>query len=471
MPIRAITRGLLALVLAVPAAAHAQTPPAGLARLLPELILREITLPTPTTPGLSHAAHFSPLNPEGSADNPAVDIVSGFNALLIGQLASLPLGTSAGGFTYAFDPALGTFSRTSRSFGPSFAERAATIGKQRMSAGFSYQHTSYSRFEGQPLDDGSIRFYLHHEECCTVGGPPVPPFFGVVTNPDGSRLTPFFEGDVIEAALSLDVNTDTVAFFGNYGVTDRWDVGIAVPVVRVDVEASVLATILRLSTGPNPFIHTFEAGNPNATQRTFSRSGSATGLGDLVLRTKYRFFGDTRGALAAAIDARLPTGDEENLLGGSAQTKLFLVASTGGDRLAQHVNVGYSFGGGREAGTLSSRSLPDEFTYAGGVEFVAAPQLTLIGDLVGRTLRGMGRLEIESKRFDFQPLDATQPPTSVHFDEFAQRSGNLNLLFGTVGAKFNPAGDLLISGSVLFPLTDAGLKSRWTTVVGLDYTF
>ena len=466
-----VSSSALAALLCAPAVLNAQTAGAGLSGLLPDLILREITLPAPTTPGLSHAVHFSPLSQGDHADNPAVGIVDGFNALLIGQLATLPLGTSAGGFTYAFDPALGTFRRTSRSFGPSFAERAATIGRRRLSAGLNFQHTSYDTFEGQDLDDGSIKFYLRHEECCTIGGPPVPPFFGVIQQPNGTRLEPFFEGDVIEAALSLDVRTDTLTFFGNYGLTDRWDVGLAVPFIRVDLEASVLATIQRLATAANGLIHTFEVGNPDATQRTFSRSGTASGLGDLVVRTKFRLVGGERGALAAAVDARIPTGDEENLLGGSAQTKVFLIASGGGDRIGQHVNVGYSFGAGDDRGAGGVRPLPDEFNYAAGVEFVATPRLTFIGDLVGRSLRGVGRLRLEAKQFNFQPQDPGLPPSSVSFDEFSPRPGNLNLLLGTAGAKFNPAGNLLLSASVLFPLTDAGLRSRWTTVVGVDYAF
>jgi hypothetical protein len=44
-------------------------------------------------------------------------------------------------------------------------------------------------------------------------------------------------------------------------------------------------------------------------------------------------------------------------------------------------------------------------------------------------------------------------------------------LLGTAGVKFNIAGNLLVSGSVLFPLTKAGLRSRVTTVIGLDYAF
>jgi hypothetical protein len=34
--------------------------------------------------------------------------------------------------------------------------------------------------------------------------------------------------------------------------------------------------------------HTFEYGNPNATQMV-EHDGHASGLGDLILRTKYRF--------------------------------------------------------------------------------------------------------------------------------------------------------------------------------------
>lgn len=464
----------LAAALAAPGSALAQgVAQTGLAGLLPDLILRDIVLPAPPTPALSHAAHFTPLS-GGDVENPAVEIVASFNQLLTTQLASLPLGSSAGGFTYAFDPNLGTLVRASRSFGPAFAERALTIGKGRFSAGFNYQHARYDSFEGQDLRDGSIKFYLRHRECCTVGGPAVPPFFGVIETPNGTRLSPFFEGDVIEAALSLRVATDTFAFFGNYGLTDRWDAAVAVPFVRVDMEATVLATIQRLATGGNPFIHSFESGNPNAVTRSLQRAGSATGLGDIVLRTKYRLLSGSRGALALALDARLPTGNEDDLLGGSSQAKVFVVTSTGSDRLAHHVNIGYTFAGGDlgsgAPGLSRSRGLPDEFNYAGGIEFAATPQLTIIGDVIGRTLIDAGRLSIEAKRFEFMTQTATEPSVAT-FDEFAARPGNLNVLLGTVGAKFNPFGDLLVSGSILFPLSDTGLRSRLTTVIGFDYAF
>lgn len=465
------------LLLALQPAAAAAQAASGLAGLLPELVLREIMLPAPGAGVISHAAHFSPLA-SNDPENPAVGIVKGFNRAVVVQLSTFPLGSSAGGFTYTFDPALGTFRRSSRSFGPAFAERASTIGRGRASAGLAYQHTSYSDFEGRDLDGGAIRFYLRHAECCTTGGPPGPPTFGVVTRPDGSRLTPFFEGDVIEASLSLKASTDTVAFFAAYGLTDRWEIGLAVPVVRVDLDATVRASVKRLSTSSNPAIHTFEAGNPAATENTYTRAGSASGLGDILLRTKYRLGAERPVATALAADVRLPTGDRDNLLGAGTAVRVYLISSASGDRFGWHGNLGYTFAGAELGGPVSFRALagaspvPDEINYTGGIEFVPDSRVTLVADLVGRTLRDAGRLRPTVKTFEFAlPNRPPQPPETATFEEFEVREGHLNVFLGAAGIKFNPAGNLLLSAHVLFPLSSAGLRMRIGTVLGLDYAF
>jgi outer membrane putative beta-barrel porin/alpha-amylase len=469
-----------------PTAARAQNVP--LAQLLPDLILREILVQSPTTGlptgSLSHVAHFSPIE-ANELNNPVVGIVESFNTQMATQFSTFPLGSSTGGLTYVFDESVGTFRRGSASFGPLFAERALTIGRRKLSAGFNYQRTSYNTFEGQNLDDGSIKFYLRHQDCCTFNllGPNTLASF---LQPNGTRLNPPFEGDLIEAALSLKATTHTTAVFANYGVTDHWDIGLAVPFVRVNLDASVRARILRLVTATNPDVHTFEIGNPDAT-RTVQRTGHASGLGDIVLRTKYHFLRMAGGGLAAAVDLRLPTGDENELLGtGGTEAKFLLVASSERGRFGQHVNLGYTAAEGEVAGTLAgltSAPIPDEINYSGGVEFVASPRLTVMGDVVGRTLRRAGRLDLVSKTFEYNAFSPTTPGpdcgfgsvgfvcASTSLDEFAPRSGDLTLLLGTGGVKFNLTGNLLLSGSVLFPLTNAGLRSRLTTVIGVDYAF
>ena len=220
--------------------------------------------------------------------------------------------------------------------------------------------------------------------------------------------------------------------------------------------------------------HTFESGNPQATRKTFQQRGTATGLGDVLLRTKYQMATLDWVGLSGAVDLRLPTGDKRDLLGAGTQVKMFLIASGGTERFIQHVNVGYTKATNNveRFGLLSELGgdvpVPDELNYAAGLEFVASPRLTLFGDLVGRTLRGAGRLVLSNKSFAFQ--GATRVETA-EFDEFEPRPGNLNLVLGTAGFEFNPVGNWLVSTSVLFPLTDAGLRSRVTTVVGLDYAF
>src|SRR5688572_23059181 len=73
----------------MPALARAQHVP--LAQVLPDLILRNITLESPPVPagvpgtpeGFTHLAHFSPLG-SNDLNNPVVGIVRGFN----GQMAT-----------------------------------------------------------------------------------------------------------------------------------------------------------------------------------------------------------------------------------------------------------------------------------------------------------------------------------------------------------------------------------------------
>jgi hypothetical protein len=151
----------------------------------------------------------------------------------------------------------------------------------------------------------------------------------------------FFEGDLVEAALSMDLTTDIFVMFANYGITNRLDIGVGVPILRVSLDASVNATILRLATGntgPASGIHTFPGG---ASSAIFSDAGTASGIGDVVIRSKYHFYRAAGDGLAAAVDVRTPTGDEDNLLGtGATQTKFLLIGSSTAGTFAPLTSTG-----------------------------------------------------------------------------------------------------------------------------------
>src|SRR6202022_2641025 len=122
---------------------------------------------------------------------------------------------------------------------------------------------------------------------------------------------------------------------------------------------SITSTVDRISTGSNVLIHSWDG--QGQTTKVQSLSGTATGLGDVVLRTKYRFVDATHGGVAADVDVRFPTGDKQNLLGtGAVQTKVAAIASGEFSRVAPHVNVGYTYSHGDLSSSLTTLTIPAE---------------------------------------------------------------------------------------------------------------
>src|SRR5262249_46373747 len=111
---------VLTLTALAPIPARSQT--FNLRDLLTDFVREGITLSDPPagSPFPTHAHHFI-----GDA---SIVPLEQLNNQLAAQISTFPLASSAGGFTYLYDPALGTFTRASSSFGPIFAERAITNG-------------------------------------------------------------------------------------------------------------------------------------------------------------------------------------------------------------------------------------------------------------------------------------------------------------------------------------------------------
>jgi hypothetical protein len=379
------------------------------------------------------------------ATNPLVtnvtELVNQISTQIGLQVATFPLGSSSGGFTYTYDSGLGAFTRSSDTFGPAFAERAVTAGRGKISFGMNYQHSNYKSLDGYDLEDGSIKFFLDHQPLTGTGA--------------------YVAGDEVQAALNLNLTSDTVALLTNFGVTDRFDIGVAVPIVHNSMDLTYDQTILDFSTRvSNPTVHVFTNG---LKQQTVTSQGSASGIGDVVVRGKYSIFKQNSNGVAAAVDLTLPTGDEADMLGtGATQAKFYFIASgMAGDRLSPHVNVGY---------TAANNDLGNQFNYTGGVEVLASPRATILGDFVGRTYFDTRRLENTNITHPFQQSDTAPTETAV-LNAVSVVSGNLTSILGTIGVKLNLTSSLLISAHLLAPFTDNGLKSSVTPVIGFDYTF
>ena len=129
-------------------------------------------------------------------------------------------------------------------------------------------------------------------------------------------------------SIEADVNQFTT--FVTLGVTDRFDVSVAVPVVVELPESGLLGRAHPASRHDQPLTHFFrQSDGDGRRRRLFTAVGQASGIGDLMVRLK------TARAPAAverdsrsALDIRLPTGDEMNLLGtGAAGVQPFAIWS------------------------------------------------------------------------------------------------------------------------------------------------
>ena len=212
---------LTAVWLAGSAQVFAQTLPATLATLFEDIYGPNglvVSSDDVQLDGTTHGAHF---NSAFQSDFRLVNIA------LATQLASIPLPSPASGFTYRFDDATGTFVRSTQSFGPILTDRGETIGRGRVAFGFSYQGFTFDHLDGVPLVQ--VPAVFRHDNFELGGG----------------RL------DVIgtENVIGASVNQFTGAV--TYGITDRLDVALAVPIVRTKLSLISNATVHRIGTGTN----------------------------------------------------------------------------------------------------------------------------------------------------------------------------------------------------------------------------
>jgi len=366
-----------------------------------------------------------------------------FGTAFVSQLVSVPLPSPASGFTYHFDPSLGVFERTTQSFGPILAERAETIGAGRVSFGFSFQRFTFDTVEG--IDLGKVPTVFTHDDAFLLGG----------------------RQDVVTTTTSIDATINQATTFVTLGITDRFDVSLAVPFVGTDLKVVSDATIHRLGT-TNPLTHFFRQSNGDVgDRRIFTAVGSASGVGDVTVRLKHTAVTGRSGGVALGLDLRLPTGDEMNLLGsGTVGIEPFAVWSVTYQKLSPHLNASYTWNrasvlAGNPA-TGTSADFPDQVGYTLGFDVSANSRLTLAFDVLGRYVRNSERLRQE----DFHALDGRSVFPNIVFTQ-----ESFNTLSGALGLKANLIQRLLLDVNLLFKLDERGLRDKVTPLIGVEYAF
>jgi hypothetical protein len=300
----------------------------------------------------AHAAHFS---------GESLEAFTLLNSAIASASGTFAFNSTFTGVT--FDVASGVPVETQDSLGPLLAESATTLGKGKIDLAFGASRFKYDRIDGQELDHIVLDF--PHEDCCSFqGGIQRPPPDGVISG---------FETDLVRVTLDIDLEYSVYAFFANYGLTDRWDVGIVVPVISVDANARAHAEVVPVS---GTTVHSFFGQDELQNSST---GGTKTGIGDVVVRTKYNFLRDAGGApdLSFLAQVTAATGDEKDLLGtGETRYKAGLIASKRYGAFGPHMNVAYE--------TSTGEDFLDNVTYAAGFDVRFSPKFTAGLDALGR---------------------------------------------------------------------------------------
>jgi len=433
--------GAFGFFVAVTAAAPAEAQLAGspnLRDLLTDFLRTGIVL-APPQEGVDHSAHFIA---QGSSQFDALEKLSGS---LAREISRVPLSSSAGGFAFEIDPALGIPVRPTESFGPVYAERPYTVGEGKFNLGVSHSRFTFDSIDDINLREGEVELLFSHQDVGVEG-----------------ELDVLAEGDVIRAALFLKLDTQITNFVGTYGVAPNLDLGLVVPVIDIDVEYSAAAEIDRLSTINEPSTHEFPDGG---ITQNLSRSGQASGLGDVLLRAKYRFSDRENIQFAGVADIRFPTGDELDLLGtGEWSGRAAFIASLNNPAVSPHLNLGYAQTGGEDGS--------GEVDYVFGVDWAVDPKLTVAVDFLGRSVLSTTRASLASTDHRYLDPDDQTFIRETSFSVLTEESDyTRNTLDASIGFKINVFGNFLVTTNGLLPLSSGGLRDDFTGLLGFDYSF
>src|SRR2546421_3143270 len=388
-----------------------------------------------------HADHFVPA---ANADNGS--LISFISLAISQNVANLPVSATSGGSTFRFEA--GVPGPTSGSPGAVFGERATTLGRGRVFVGANVNRLHFETLRGVSLKDVQMTFT--HEN---VTGPQCDSIVGASCTPYG---VPTHENDMIALRLALDIDMTVTSFFLSFGLLDRVDIGVVLPIVSTSLRGTSNAQIIPF--GGTTAQHFF-GGTPANPQLSTSRfvDGSATGIGDIAARVKVSVTQTERTTFAVLGDVRFPTGSEDDLLGsGHVAARGLGILSARFGAFSPHANLGYLF----RSGDLQN----DAVLATVGFDHRMAPWATMAVDLVSELQVGESKQRLPGPVTYDLPFRRTIDVPHLPNDRD-------DLINGSFGFKFTTRAGVTLVANTLFPLNRGGARPHVLWAAGLEYNF
>ena len=389
-----------------------------------------LCLPALVTQGNVHGRHYIP---SAEAGNQA--IISFLGSAIGSNVSNIPISATTSGVTYRFEG--GAPVRTNVSAGPIFAERAQTLGRGRLLFGANASSIRFNSLRGVPLS--ALDFNFTHQD----------------TDPPGEG-NPSFENEFITVRTSLDVNVLATIAFATYGLTDRIDIGVAVPFVSTSIDGTSLGQIVPF--GPNPAHYFGGTAQSPILSAVANVNGSASGIGDVAVRAKVNLSSSGSGTgLALLGDVRLPTGKEDDFLGsGSTSARIVGILSSRYGDFAPHANAGVAIRNGEDQ--------TNALLATAGFDHLLRPWATFAFDFISEWQMGDDNLTLPEPVTIDVPFRRTIYPSNIP-------DRRDDLLNASVGGKFSTPGGLTLILNALVPINRGGLRATTLWTAGLEYGF
>lgn len=373
----------------------------------------------------------------GSGALGAYQVAQAINIGIATQVSQLPLASASAGAVVVYHAGV---PETFNNLGPILTDRAQTVGRHRLYIGGTASQFVFTDADGLSLKSLPFAFVATAYQPGTTT---------VVSNTYTTETT------------SLSFKIDQFIAVGTYGVSNRADVSVIVPVEYVSLGATMKNSTsytvnaqnqLVLGPYPNPGSHS---------------SGTASGVGDITVNGKGELWEGERGTVAVGMNLRTPTGDDRNLLGAGAWGFTPYIVYSYLAKISPHAKFGYEWNTKSELNNPTGASggnkvLPGGMQYDLGADWAMSRKVTVAGDLLGSQFLNTPEL-----------LEGTVTVSGVSQPLPASGSGitSYTINNASAGLKWNPWRNLVVSANGLFQLKNTGLRSRPTPLVGLSYKF
>ncbi len=344
-------------------------------------------------------------------------------------------------FVYKYDPAIDSYVAQRDDLGSGMIVASRFNRKGGFAVMFSFAYYRLDQFDG----NDSV---------------------ALVVNVPSDRFNPASPRVDIGLAARTTADVTVSRFSGRYSILDNWDVGLAIPLVSVDVDSRYKVQVLGSAAEIKNFVAS-GVSTPAINGNTLIdgplnrlgfpggfNEGQNLGVGNIDLDTKVGLDSGVPGLnLGLQGNLRLPSANEDRFTGVQSTSIRALVLAD------YHVrNFGFYFNGGYE------HDFGDDFLSNGQV----AASVTLKPHRLVILETGIqGNFYDKAVDvFDSGAFARTQPGTVIVAGGSELGKNEVNI---GGGVRFAPIGDLSVSAYVSAPLNDSGYRASGIFSLALDY--